>query len=172
MILSHLISVMTDDCEFVITVAGHECASDICNVIHTNINDSRLNKLDEKAFAKLGVWNVVAVDTVKCNYSYYKTNAINITISPPKTKTFESLRRSELFDDGIKPMNVYYNGTLVFRREYCGPIEGDMMLEKYNNCYYEYGHDDESVLSIFLIDMAEHVQQEIDKLLIESRSNH
>ena len=64
----------------------------------------------------------------------------------------------------MRPIRIYYNQELVFERCANGAIEGDTMLEKYDSCYYEEVDGD-----IYLIDMKEHVEQEVDRLLAMAR---
>lgn len=166
---------LAKDCKFVLTTIGHECASDINNIVHTNLDVKELFHMPEEEAKKLWNWNVVKIDVVQCKYNpcAYEA-ALNITISPPtNVTTFGSYRRlirDILIDESfterlpIKPIRIYYNQELVFERCANGAIEGDTMLEKYDSCYYEEVDGD-----IYLIDMKEHVEQEVDRLLIMAR---
>lgn len=166
---------LAKDCKFVLTTIGHECASDVCNIVHTNLDNKELFHMSEEEFKKLWNWSVVKIDTVKCQYTPGVFEAVmNITISPPTdVTTFGSYRRlvRDILTDEpfierfpIKPFRIYYNQELVFERCANGAIDGDTMLEKYDSCYYEEVDGD-----IYLIDMKEHVEQEVDRLLVMAR---
>ena len=60
---------LAKDCKFVLTTIGHECASDINNIVHTNIDNKELFHMPEEEAKKLWNWNVVKIDTVKCRYA-------------------------------------------------------------------------------------------------------
>ena len=164
---------LAKDCKFVLTTIGHECASDINNVVHTNLDVKELFHMPEEEAKKLWNWQVVKIDVVQCKYNpcAYEA-ALNITISPPtNVAMFFSYRRlmkdlltGESLIERTQPIRIYYNQELVFERSSNGAIEGDTMLEKYDSCYYEEVDGD-----IYLIDMKEHVEQEVDRLLIMAR---
>ena len=170
MTLQNMLLLLDKDCKYVITPIGHDCASDICNIVHTNIDDSRLHHMSIEQFNEtIWRWEVVKIDTVKCNYS---VPAINITIEPSKKNsrffdirnrydTFEDIQEGRHFTLLHRPIRIFHNQMLVFERKEDGTIEGDTMLQKYDNCYCE-----EVNCDIYLIDMEEHIKQEVDKLLI------
>lgn len=173
MTLQNVLLLLDKDCKYVITPIGHDCASDICNIVHTNIDDSRLYHMPKEQFNEtIWKWEVIKIDTVKYNYSYYSVPAINITIEPSKQfsrfwnirnryDTFADIQEGNHFALLHRPIRVFHNQILVFERKDDGTIDGDTMLQKYDECYYEEVNGD-----IYLIDMKEHVEQEVNKLLI------
>jgi len=159
--LGLLLGTLALDCKYVITLAGHDCASDINNIVHTNVQHQDLQQCQYKNFEKLGSWRVHTIDTVKCSYNNGEA-VLNITISPPRTKRFKTYRE-EALEHKSNPVAIYYNRMLVQERDGNGVVVGDTMLEKYDDCYYETVYSSDKTV-ILLLDMETYIKREIEDL--------